>query len=81
MKKAPANFELDFNGGKIKIEEHTIAERTIYRILFSDKRSPLIITIATNIYDSHFWTSIPEGRQPEAEEIGALISKHLNIKL
>jgi len=69
-------FELTFKEGKIKVERHYIGAQTIFRIFFSDKRSPLVITRAAHSYADKFWTSIPEGRQREAEEVGALISEY-----
>lgn len=73
-------FELNHNGIKLKVQEHNINGTTVFRILFPDSRKPLVITSATHISYTDFWTSIPEGRQKEAEEIGALISEHLNTK-
>jgi len=73
-------FELDYNGSKIKVQEHTIASTTVFRIAFPDSRKPLVVTSATHSNYTDFWTSVPEGRQKEAEEIGALISEHLNKK-
>jgi len=78
METIPKSFELDFNGGKIKVAEHKIAGQIVFRIVFPDRRTPLVINRAEH-FDAHsFWTSIPEGRQKEAEEIGALISNYLN---
>ena len=39
-------FELDFKEGKIRIQQHFVASQTIYRIVFSDKRDPLVVTRA-----------------------------------
>jgi hypothetical protein len=73
-------FELDYNGNRLSIQEHTVAKRSVFRISFSDTRAPLVITQATNFEGLPFWTSVPEGRQKEAEQIGTLILEHLNTK-
>ncbi|TKK65428.1 hypothetical protein FC093_20165 [Ilyomonas limi] len=73
-------FELDYKGSKIRVQEHTVAGTTVFRIVFPDSRKPLVVTRATRNNYTDFWTSVPEGRQKEAEEIGELISEHLNTK-
>jgi len=44
-------------------------------IVFPDGRPGLAITRATHADGHRFWTSIPEGRQTEAERIGAPIER------
>lgn len=73
-------FELNFNESKIKVQEHNVNGTTVFRIVFPDSRKPLVVTRASRSNYTDFWTSIPEGRQKEAEKIGALISEHLNTK-
>ena len=70
------NFVLDFKEGKINVQRHSIGGQTLFKIGFSDKRSPLVITRALHANAHRFWTSIPEGRQREADEIGPLISEY-----
>ena len=74
MENSQDIFELDFKEGKIRVKRHFVASQTIYRIVFSDKRDPLVFTRALTDIATHWWTSIPEGRQREAEEIGPLIA-------
>ena len=71
-------FELEYKGEKIQVHRLSIGAQVVFRILFSDKIAPLVITRAKNPNASKFWTSIPEGRQKEAEEVGALISEYFN---
>ena len=73
-------FELDFKDVKIRVQRHFVSHQTIYRIVFSDKRSPLVVTRALTDNAAHWWTSIPEGRQREAEEIGPLIAGYIIAK-
>ena len=76
MDKSQDNFELDFKDGKIQILRHSLGSQVIFRITFSNKRAPLVITRATHADAFKFWSSIPEGRQNEAEEAGALIFEY-----
>jgi hypothetical protein len=76
MEKVSDYFELDFEEGKIQVHRLLVGTQTIFRILFSDKRPPLVVTRATHANAYKFWTSIPEGRQTEAEEVGVLISEY-----
>ena len=73
MEQSTGTFELAFKDGGITIQRYSISSHTIYRVVFSDKRQPLVITRAVTDNAAHWWTSIPEGRQKEAEEIGTLI--------
>jgi len=79
MDKNEANFELDFNEVKIQVHRLLVGTQTIFRVIFSDKRQPLVVTRATDANAYKFWTSIPEGRQKEAEEVGALISEYFKL--
>ena len=69
-------FELNYHNSSINVERHSIGKQTIFRIIFSDKRPPLVITRALHENAYKFWTSIPEGRQREADEIGGLIFEY-----
>jgi hypothetical protein len=76
MEKKQNSFELDFKDEKIQVYRHSVGTQVIFRIQFSDKKPPLVITRATHANAYKFWTSIPEGRQGEAEELGAIISEY-----
>ena len=72
-------FTLDLDGIKLSVQEHTIAETQVFRIDFSSNRSPLVITrITTGTRKT--WVSVPQGRQNEAEQIGALIWEYFKNK-
>ena len=73
----PDDFELDFKGNKIKVRRRTVSGRVIFGIQFPDRKKDLVITRATHADGYKFWTSIPEGRLKEAEELGSLIGAHL----
>ncbi len=77
MENDQHNFELEYKSGKIKVRRHALSGQVIYQVQFSDNRLPLVITRAINANAARFWTSIPQGRQREAEEIGPLIAKYI----
>lgn len=79
MENNPDIFDLDFKGGKIRVQRHFVANQTIYRIVFADIRPALVVTRALNENAAHWWTSIPEGRQKEANEIGPLITDYIML--
>jgi hypothetical protein len=69
-------FEVIADGVRLKVTRHHINEQDIFRIEFPDQRKPLITTLASPEYKP-FWTSIPQGRQKEATDIGLLIDEYL----
>lgn len=70
-------FELDFKGDKIRVQRHTIGgTQTVYKVAFSDGRPPLVINLATGKDIGRHWTSIPEGRLAEAQQVGPLIEQY-----
>jgi hypothetical protein len=71
-------FELKLNSVTMKVHELNIPKHTAFRITFSSKRPPLVVARTKDADRNTFWTSIPEGRQKEAEGIGKLIEEHIN---
>jgi hypothetical protein len=70
-------YELNYRDGKIKVQRHSIGGHTpVFRIGFSDGRPPLVITRASGEEIGRHWTSIPEGRFNEAQEIGEIVEYH-----
>lgn len=78
MKTEQTTFDIDYEGDKLKIQRHSLGNQVIYRVVFPDRRVPLILTRALKDTAEKFWTSIPEGRQTEAEKIGPLIQQYYN---
>ena len=70
------HFELDYKEGKIIVQKHSISGQAIFRVSFPGRTSPLVLTRTLNPDKVKFWTSVPEGRQKEAEEIGPLIERY-----
>ena len=77
MENSQDIFELGFKEGKIRVQQHFVSSQTIYRVVFSDKRTSLVVTRALSNNVSHCWTFIPDGRRKEAEEIGPLIANYI----
>ncbi len=76
MEKNQDKFELDFADGRIKVARHSIGSNVVFSVIFSDNRKPLVLTRAIHANAYRFWTSIPEGRQEEADEVGPIISEY-----
>lgn len=70
-------FEVEAEGIKIMVSEHTVHDQQVYRLIFNDKRAPLVITRATT-WQGKTWTSIPQGRQQEAETFGQIVTQYLD---
>lgn len=76
MQKKEPYFELDYTSGKVRVQSVSMNGAIVYRVVFSDRRAPLTVVQATRHTGEPFWTSLPEGRQREAEEVGVLISEY-----
>jgi hypothetical protein len=74
--KVDSVLPLVYNGIAIEVKQHRINSTDIYRVIFADNRPPLIMTIAEKKSGKAFWTSIPEGRHEEAEDIACLVNEH-----
>lgn len=72
-------FDIILDGVLAKVTEHTIQERQVFRLKFDDHRAPLTISVAST-WSGNIWTSIPQGRQQEAERWGKKIAEHLKDK-
>ncbi|MGK6342472.1 hypothetical protein ACMGDK_09550 [Chryseobacterium sp. DT-3] len=69
-------IEIISEGVKIAASEHTVNDQQIYRLTFSDDRMPLVIT-RISTFSGNIWTSVPQGRQKEAELFGNKIVEYL----
>ncbi len=71
-----SNFDLELNGVIMKVKKINLPGYTAFQVAFSSRRTPIVVARATNFDADKFWTSIPEGRQKEAEGIGKLIEEY-----
>ena len=72
-------FEIDIDGFIMTVTSHLIDGDELFHITFSDGRPPLVVNEAIS-GSRTFWTSIPQGRQKEAEFFGAKIAEKLKNK-
>jgi hypothetical protein len=71
------NFEITYKETVMQVERLKLAGYNAFRVVFNNsKRQPLVVARATNANAVHFWTSIPEGRQKEAQGMGKLIEEY-----
>lgn len=80
MRELEKPFELEVNGKVLKVAEHELAGKRVFHVSFGEGAKPLVITVALSPSGKKFWTSVPQGRQQEAEQIGKLIAEHIRSK-
>jgi hypothetical protein len=81
MRELEAPFTITDAGAIIQVSEHQLKEMRLFRLVFPDSRKPLNITVAERRGTTEkFWTSVPEGRQEEAEQFGRLIATYIRNK-
>jgi hypothetical protein len=80
MREIEPPFEIEFDGITANVREHDVNDTRVFHITFSDKRKPLVITVADAPGNKKWWTSVPQGRQTEAEQIGKLIATYIRAK-
>ena len=80
MRELEPPFELELEGQQITVAEHEIGSNRVFHVDFKGWKKPLVIAIGIGLRDQKFWTSIPQGRQTEAEQIGKLIAEHIRAK-
>jgi hypothetical protein len=73
-------FSIDAYGVIITCQRLDIPKHVAYYVKFSSSRKPITIARAKFVDSDARWTSIPEGRQKEAEGVGALIDRYLSLK-
>lgn len=73
-------FSFEAYGVTITCQRLPIQKHIAYYVRFSSSRQPITIARAKFVDSNARWTSIPEGRQKEAEGIGALIDQYLSRK-
>ena len=73
-------FTLESHGVFIKVKRLGLPGHTAFKVSFSSSRKPLVVARAHGADRPVFWTSVPEGRQKEAEGVGALIEEYIKTK-
>jgi hypothetical protein len=73
-------FSFESHGVTLTCMRLDLAGYVTFHVKFSSNRRPLTIARAKGMDAPFFWTSIPEGRQKEAEGVGKLIEEYLSDK-
>ncbi|WP_432328010.1 hypothetical protein ACRQ5D_33900 [Mucilaginibacter sp. P25] len=74
-------FEITYLGSAANVAEHSFKNGRVFHIDFAERGiKPLIITVAYDADDKKFWTSVPEGRQEMAEQVGKLVAAYIRNK-
>jgi len=73
----PKVFEIMLDEQYVQVSVHVIKSAKVFHLVYPSLRAPLNITTATAGDGSKFWTSLPEGRQGEAELAGKAVAAYL----
>ena len=73
-------FDLAFGNAVMRVEEIKVPGQTFFIVNFSNEIPQLRLLRSIDINGSKFWTSIPEGRQNLAEQVGPLIENYYRSK-
>ena len=71
-------FQITYGDTVLSIRPVDMQDRLAFHVSFSSERKPLMVVRAKDFKASPFWTSMPEGRQKEAEGVGKLIEEYIN---
>lgn len=74
-------FEIKYGSTTVYINPVELPDRLALHASFSSSRKPIVVIRAHRSNGDRFWTSVPEGRQSEAEGIGKLIEDYLKQNL
>ena len=80
MREIEAPFEIELNGASIRISEHELQGKRVFHADLGKDKKPLVLTVGLSNRNEKFWTSIPQGRQDEAQQIGKLIAEYIRAK-
>jgi len=72
------SFDIQLHDIGMKVTPMQIGNDEVYRIEFSDNRPPLVVAEVNATRP--FWTSLPRGRQIEADYFGKRIEEYLKKK-
>ena len=80
MRELEPAFNLELDGRWIKVSEHELEGKRVFRVEFNEGRKPLILTVGVDFRGDKFWTAVPPVRGDEAAQIGKLIADHIRSK-
>jgi hypothetical protein len=74
----PKKFEVELNGKVFSGSDHTIKSARVFHVCYPNGKPAFNITTAENTDGEKFRTSLPEGRQEEAELAGKVIALYIH---
>jgi hypothetical protein len=77
FKQNDQKFEFESHKVTLSCVRLNIPGYVAFHVNFSSDREPIVVARAKGMNRPFFWTSIPEGRQKEAEGVGKLIEEYL----
>ncbi len=77
FKQNDQKFEFVSHSVTLSCERLNLPGYVAFHVNFSSEREPIVVARAKGMERPFFWTSIPEGRQKEAEGVGKLIEGYL----
>lgn len=77
MQKAGERYTFSYQGQSVRVQPKKVGRDLVYALYFEDGRQPLVLTLAKANEGGTFWTSLPEGRQQEAEVFGPLVASYM----
>lgn len=72
-------FQIVWREKELEVVPKKVGGDWVYIVRFPDRTPSLMLTQAIMEKGGHFWTSVPEGRQGEAEQIGPLINEYFKV--
>lgn len=70
-------FTITYGNTTLTVQPVSMPDRFAFHVTFSSNRKPILVVRAKDFNGSRFWTSMPEGRQKEAEGVGAMIEEYI----
>ena len=68
---------INFGKAHITITKHFIGDEEVFRVSFSDKRPPLLMSMKLTLDKNDYWTSLQTGREKEAQAVGLFLNEYL----
>lgn len=78
MQKCGEIFTITYNGQDVNVQPYTFKNRELFAVGLPHKQ--LIITKTEKLNGTEIWTSMPQGDQKLAEQIGRLIDDKKSTK-
>jgi len=75
--EGPQPFKIELEDDTALVVEQTINGRRVFYAQFKSGKRPLVVAVAEDRQGTKFWTSIPEGRQQEAEIVGKAVATYI----